>query len=74
VVADYLEEDMNWINEMKDSPMAWREWSGIQEQSDDYIPVVVVDGKILDVKETDRFTYEINAQITDSHEKFILRN
>jgi hypothetical protein len=73
-VADYLEQDMNWINELIDSPMAWREWVGIQAQDDDYIPVVLVDGKILDVKETDRFTYEINAQITDSHEKVILRN
>jgi hypothetical protein len=73
-VADYEEADMYWLNELKDSPMAWREWAGIQSQGDDYIPVVVVDGKISDVKETDRFTYEIDAQITDSHEKFVIRN
>lgn len=71
---DYLEQDMPWINELIDSPKAWREWTGTQDQSDDYIPVVVVDGKISDVKADDRFTYEIAAQIIESHEKFILRN
>jgi hypothetical protein len=54
-VCDYPEEDMPWINELVDAPLAWKEWLGIQGQDDDYIPVKVVDTKVLDTKETDRF-------------------
>jgi hypothetical protein len=73
-VCDYPEEDMPWINELVASPLAWKEWAGTQGQDDDYIPVKVVDTKVFDVKEDDRFNNTVEMQIQNSHEKIIIRN
>lgn len=73
-VKDYPEEDMPWVNELIHTPLAWREWTGTQGQDDDYIPVKVVDGKVFDTKETDRFNNEVVLQVENSHESFIQRN
>lgn len=71
---DYREEDMGWINELIDSPLAWIEWDGIQSQADDFIPVVVLDMKAENVKKDDRYVYEITLVVEMSNQKFIIRN
>lgn len=70
----YNEKDMNWVNEMVDSPLCWMEWKGTQGQSDGYIPVIIKDTKILNVKDVDRYVYEVQMQIELSNDKFIIRN
>lgn len=72
--TDYGERDNEWIQELFDSPLAWIEWTGIQGQSDDFIPVVIQDAKFFKVKEEDRFINEVVIQVIMSNEKFVIRN
>lgn len=72
--VEYTEEDMQWINELLDSPAAWIEWKGTQGQADSYLPILIVDQKTVSLKEADRYTYEVSLQFKMSHETFILRN
>lgn len=72
--AEYYEEQMDWIEELISSPMAWMEWKGTQGQADGYLPVVLVDMKHTKRKENDRYVYEITLQFKFSHERFNIRN
>lgn len=72
--SDYLEQDNKWLNELLDSPMVWSEWKGIQGQADDYIPVIILDSKMLNLKQEDRYVYELILQVRLSNERYIIRN
>lgn len=74
VNTDYTEEDMDWLNELFDSPLAWMEWNGTQGQEDSYIPVIISDVKMENVKKDERYIYEVTIEFKLSHEKYILRN
>lgn len=71
---EYDEDQMEWVKELLDSPMAWMEWKGTQGQADSYIPIVIIDQKTLTLKEEERFTYEVQLQFNLSNERFIIRN
>jgi hypothetical protein len=73
-ILEYAEEDMKWVNELIDSPFVLMEWSGEQGQSDSYIPVIVEDMEMQNLKIEDRYLYEIIIKIQLSNEKFIIRN
>lgn len=72
--SDYGEQDRKWVNELIDSPMHWIEVNGIEGQPDSYIPMVIEDTKIVNIKQEDRFINEIIIQIRPSHEKYVIRN
>jgi hypothetical protein len=73
-VIDYREEDMGWVDELVDSPLAFMEWIGTQGQSDDYIPLVVQDIKKISFKRDDRWIYEVIIEVKLSHDRIIIRN
>jgi hypothetical protein len=72
--VEYGEEQMQWIDELLDSPVAWMEWAGTQGQPDSYIPIMITDQKSQKVKEEDRYIYEVTLTFKLSHERFIIRN
>ncbi len=73
ISADFQEEEMDWLSEFKDTSFAWIEWVGIQSQSDDYIPIIILDSKINIRKENERYSYTIIIDFTLSHEKLLTR-
>lgn len=74
VTTDYEENDNDWLDELFDSPLVWRQWTGTQGQDNSFIPVKILDSKRDTVKENDRFTYETTIECIDSHERFTIRN
>lgn len=76
VTIDYNEEQMDWLDELQDSPAAWIAFPGIQGQEPFFMPVVIIDARSIKKKEaeTERFYYEYQVEFRYSHEKFVLRN
>jgi hypothetical protein len=74
VNVDFNEEDMDFIDELFRSPLAWIQWKGVQGQSDDYLPILISDGKQQKMKFDERFVYEVTLEFKMSHEKFTMRN
>lgn len=72
-INDYPQDANEWINELLATPMAWVEVAETLELPAGYIPIIIVDGKILDVTEEDRFNNQIRIQLTFSYDKFIIR-
>lgn len=58
VTTCYDEEHMPWLMELADSGKGFMEWKGTQGQSDSYIPVVILDGKFEQKKDTDQHIYQ----------------
>jgi hypothetical protein len=74
ILSDYQEKDMGWINELIDSPLAWIEWLGIENQPNSYLPIIIQDAKIKDKKSTDAYINDVPVSIIYSHAKIIIRN
>jgi hypothetical protein len=74
VCTDYGEEQMEWIDELMDSPNAWIEQKGIQGQTDTLSPIVVLDKKVTKQKEDERFINEIAVDFRFSNPKILIRN
>lgn len=72
--VDYREEDMQWLDELLNTPAAWLEWTGTQGQPDSYLPIVISDGKKTNRKWDDRYEYELSIQFIMSNDKVLLRN
>jgi hypothetical protein len=70
----YNEEQMLWLQELADSPKAFMQWSGIQGQGDNYIPVVIQSTKFAKKKSQNDFRYEFTVEFKLSNEYLILRN
>lgn len=70
----YQEEDQDWLKELVATPNAWIQWTGVQNQPDDYIPVVIRDGKFLTRKTEGRYEYVLQIQFDFANENIILRN
>lgn len=69
----FREEDLNWIQEMFDSPFSWIELSGSQGQNDDYLPIVISDQKLQKLKSEDRYEYLVTISFSLSNEKITHR-
>lgn len=69
----FQEEDQEWLKEMFATPNAWVQWSGKQSQDDDYIPVVIRDGKFLTRKIEGRYEYLVRIEFEYANENLILR-
>lgn len=70
----FQEEDQNWLKELTSTPNAWIQWIGTQSQSDDYLPVVILDGKFVTKKVDDRFQYVLELQFRFANENITVRN
>lgn len=70
----FQEEDQDYLKELIASPNAWVQWTGTQSQADDYIPVVILDGKFDSRKVDGRYQYTLQIQFEYSNENIILRN
>lgn len=70
----YDESDMEWVQELLDSPKALLQWEGTQGQSNDYLPIVILDTKFEKQKNVNEFFYRITIQFKFSNEIFSIRN
>lgn len=68
------ESDMPWLQELADSPKMYLEWTGIEGQSDDYIPIIKKDGKFEKLKNQNEFDYEFTLEFTLSNDFLTVRN
>lgn len=71
--ACYREEDMYWIKELLDSPMAWLQWKGIESQVDSHIPIVIADAKVITRKVEERYVYEVQVEFKLANEQSNIR-
>jgi hypothetical protein len=74
LTIDYTEDDQSWLDELKDSPLAWLEWDGGQGQAADYLPVILTDSKTEKINIDERFYNEMTVSFIMSNRKQILRN
>lgn len=70
----YQEDDQEWLKELIAAPNAWVQWKGTQGQTDDYIPIVIKDGKFLTRKYEERYYYTMEIQFVYANENSIVRN
>lgn len=68
------EADMPWVRELADSPKILLEWTGIEGQSDDYIPVIKIADKFNILKNDKEFQYQFTIQFKLSNEYMMIRN
>lgn len=68
------EADMPWLQELADSPKMFLEWTGIEGQADDYIPIIKKDGKFDKLKNQEEFDYEFILEFELSNDYFAIRN
>ncbi|HRC03061.1 MAG TPA: hypothetical protein PLJ18_11450 [Niabella sp.] len=66
----YGENEMRWLDELFDAPLAWIESGNPKE----LIPIVILDSEREKVKENDAYTYEVTVEYILSHEKIIINN
>ncbi|MFB6453721.1 hypothetical protein ACE38W_00495 [Chitinophaga sp. Hz27] len=64
IAIGYRESDMVWLKELLDTPAAWLEWTGTQGQPDDYLPVIIKDGKQDTRKMDERYFNEFSIEFT----------
>ena len=70
----FTEADQEWLKELMATPNAWIQWFGTQSQDDDYIPVVITDGKFTTHKYEDRYDYGFQLGFEMANKNIILRN
>jgi hypothetical protein len=68
------EDEMVWLQECMDSPKAFMEWTGIEGQANDYLPIVLLNGKFDKQKNKDEWVYEFVVQFKLSNEFQTLKN
>lgn len=68
------EEDQEWLKELFATPNAWIQWTGTQGQDDDYIPVLIKDGKFETRKFEGRYQYVLQIEFEFSNENIPVRN
>ena len=70
----YGEADMDWIQELMDSPKAYEEWKGIQSQADSYLPVRITDAKFAKQKNEKEYNYDFFLEYKMGNESKGIRN
>jgi hypothetical protein len=73
-IGCFQEEDQEWLKELLGAPNAWVQWIGTQSQVNDYIPVVIKDGKFITRKVDGRYEYILQIVFEYANENIILRN
>lgn len=70
----YQEPEQEYLKELFGTPQAWIQWIGTQGQDDDYIPIVIKDGKFDTRKNEDRYQYVTTIEFEFANQNEILRN
>ena len=70
----YFEEDQEWLKELMATPNAWIQWFGTQSQPDDYLPIIIEDGRFVTRKIEGRYTYVTEIQFRYANENITVRN
>lgn len=73
-VTILAEEQLKWVKELQDSPAAWLEWIGTQNQADDYLPIVILDQKIPEFEEANQYENQVTVSFMLSHEVIIIQS
>lgn len=68
------EDDQEWLKELFATPQAWVQWTGTQGQGDDYIPIVIKDGKFDTRKREGRYEYILTIEFEYANENMTIRN
>lgn len=68
------ESELQWFRELIETPLCWREWTGIEGEPDSYQPLVITEGKMPLYQEEDNYIYQVNITFTPSQRKVLLRN
>jgi hypothetical protein len=70
----YDEPDQEFLKELLEAPNAWIQWSGTQNQVDDYIPVVIEDGTFETRKSEERYFYALTVKFSFANDNQGVRN
>lgn len=68
------ETDQDYLKELLATPNAWVQWTGTQGQDNDYLPVIVKDGKFVTRKSTERYNYALQIEFTFANDNHTVRN
>lgn len=74
VTDEFNETDLDFLDELFDSPIAWIQWDGTEGQEDSYLPIVIKDATLPKLKADDRFSYETIIQFTFSNDRINIRS
>ena len=66
-------QNIEWAKELIDSPKVLEEWKGKQMQADSFIPVTIVDQKILLKKNDKEFTYDFGIEYKNANQTITQR-
>lgn len=69
----YDETAMPWLKELARATKAFLQWTGTEGQADDYLPIVVLDGKQVVLKQDERFVYYYVISFKLANEAIIQR-
>lgn len=69
-----LENELEWLQQCKDSPKAYIEYNSVEGQEDALIPVVIQNGRMEKLKNQNEFEYDFNLQFKLSNDFQIIRN
>jgi hypothetical protein len=70
----YFEEDQEWLKELLSTPNAWIQWLGTQSQPDDYLPIIISDGRFVTRKKEGRYIYTMELEFKMANENSTVRN
>ncbi len=70
----FQESDQEWLKELVRTPNAYIQWTGTQGQPDDYLPVVIKDGKFVTRKFEGRYQYVLQIEFEMGNADINLRN
>lgn len=70
----YSEADQPWLMQLVESPNTWIQWLGTQGQDNDYLPIVIKDGRFGVRKRDQRYEYVLQIQFAFANAKIIHRN
>lgn len=74
VIRNSEESETSWLEECKRSVMAFRDWTGIESQSDGYMSIVILNGKMDKIKRVDDYIYKFILQFELSNDRPSIRN
>jgi hypothetical protein len=69
-----IEQEMPWLEECKRSVQSFMDWIGTEGQSDDYMSIVLLNGKMDSLKDYNDYQYDFVMQFRLSNDFFSIRN
>lgn len=70
----FMEKDMDFLKQLVSTPNAWILMKGMQGQTDDYLPVLIADGRFVTRKNEERYSYVLQLDYSMSNDNMVVRN